>query len=339
MAKKEDKKKKVTLTILTVIAIGSLSLFTYITFTPSEKARSYGECKTLYDNKDYDGCIACFNEYVANHPKPEPPVYQMRGLSYFNKGNYKEAIDDFTEFLKTNKHSHTIYYKRGLAYEKANDPVKAEEDFKKACMYGYEVACNKKVASVGDFVDTGNETKRTANDWYNIGIGFCGTGDYKKALEPLNAAVKLDPKMTDAYLFRGLTYRKLNKYNEAMEDYNKIISLEPNNKKAFNNRGVVYWKLKKYNEALVDYNKTISLDPNDYVVYNNRGVLHFEMGNYEKALLDYNKAIELNPTFAESYWNRGVNYIKLGKTDEAKKDFKKACDLDLKDACKEMNNL
>jgi tetratricopeptide (TPR) repeat protein len=336
MAKKEDKKKIRILVVLTVIAIASISFFVYISYAPSNKAKSFEECKFFYDAKKYDACISCLNDYIKTNPESE--AIKMRGMAYYYTKQYEEAAKDFTVFLKNNTTNRVIFYQRGLTYENLGKAKEAEADFDKSCEFGYDKACNHISTALGTGVEGGVEN-RTAQDWFKIASDFVGKGDYENAVSFFNRTIELDPNMVDAYLFRGLAYRNLKKYKEAMEDYNKIISLEPNSAAAYNNRGVVYWKQGKFKEALADYNKTISLAPNDYIVYKNRGVVNFEMGNYNDALTDYNKAISLNPKFAQSYWNRAVNYLKLNKKDEAKKDFKSACDMKIDDACKAMGKL
>jgi tetratricopeptide (TPR) repeat protein len=334
---KSDKKKTRVLVILTVIAIASVSFFLYKGYAPSSKAKSFEECNLLYNGKKYDDCITCLNEYIKTNPDSE--AYRLRGMSYFYTAEYESAVKDFTNFLNKNKTNRTIYYQRGLAYEKLGSTKEAEADFKKACDFGYEKACNHMVSTVAGIApgEGGNEN-RTAADWLKIAMDFVGKGDYENAISFLNRTIELEPNMPEAYLYRGLAYRNMQKYKEALADYNKLLTIDPKSASAYNNRGVVYWKQGKHKEALDDYNKTISRAPNDYIVYNNRGVVYYEMGNYDNALADYSKAISLNPKFAQSYWNRAVNYLKLNRKDDARKDFKSACDLKIDDACKAMES-
>ncbi len=333
---KEDKRKKRLLLILSAIAVASLSFFLYISYAPSSKAKSFEECSLLFDSKKYDACISCLTEYIKTNPEPEP--YRMRGMSYFHTEQYENAVKDFTEFLNKNKTNRSMYYQRGLTYEKMGSLKEAEADFKRACDFGLEKACNHIASTLGGITSGGEGgiENRTAADWFKIATDFVDKGDYENAVSFFNRTIELEPKMTDAYLFRGLAYRNMQKYKEALADYNKLLSIEPNSAPAYNNRGVVYWKQGKHKEALADYNKTISLAPNDYIVYNNRGVVYYEMGNYDSAITDYTKAISLNSKFAQSYWNRGVSYLKLNKKEEARKDFKSACDLKIVDACTAM---
>lgn len=332
---REDKKKKRALIILTTIAVASLSFFLYTSYAPSSKAKSFEECSRLFNSKQYDNCITCLNDYVKSNPDPD--AFKMRGMSYFQTGKYENAVKDFTEFLNKNKTSRTIFYQRGLAYEKMGNTKEAEADFKRACDFGFEKACNHMVSVLsGITTGEGSTENRTAADWFTIASDFVNKGDYENAVSFFNRTIEMDPNMTEAYLFRGLAYRNMQKYKEALADYGKLLAIDPESAPAYNNRGVVYWKQGKHKEALADYNKTISLAPNDYIVYNNRGVVYYEMGNYDSALADYNKAISLNAKFAQSYWNRAVNYLKLNRKDEARKDFKSACDLKIDDACKAM---
>jgi len=324
------------LLILTAIAIASLSFFIYISYAPSSKAKSFEECSVLFDGKKYDACITCLNEYINTNPDSE--AFRMRGMSYFYSENYENAAKDFTEFLNKNKTSRAVFYQRGLTYEKMGSIKEAEADFKRACDFGLDKACNHIASGIGVITPGGEGgiENRTAADWFKIASDFVDKGDYENAISFLNRTIELDPKMTDAYLFRGLAYRNMQKYKEALADYNKMLSIDPNSAAAYNNRGVVYWKQGKHKEALADYNKTISLAPNDYIVYNNRGVVYYEMENYDSALADYTKSITLNSKFAQSYWNRAVSYLKVNKKEEARKDFKSACDLKIEDACKAM---
>ncbi|GEM_PF-2079051 len=347
MAQDEKKKKRlITLGILTVIAIGSVSFFYYISTSPTDKAKTFEACKNLYDTKNYNDCIRCFNNYetmVTSKGKPlDYQVYKYRGYSYFKTKKYKEAVKDFSEYLKKNEYSHTILFDRARAYEKLGNMDKANADIKKACEFGFERACNYKLGGTGGTLAGGGGgavKERTASDWIALGNQSLKTGKYDSATDFFTRAIELKPKNKDAYLFRGLSYRNQRNYKKALEDYNKIIDIDPNYAKAYNNRGVVYWRQKDFPKALEDYNKTLKLSPNDYIAYNNRAVIYYEMGQHENAIKDYDRAIKINPNFAESYWNRAVNYLKLNKKEEAKNDFEKACSLKLKSACDEAKKL
>ncbi len=80
--------------------------------------------------------------------------HTMRGAAYFHKGNYDQAIRDFSEAIGLNKGNYdqaiglipenmSAYSSRALAYEKIADLDSAKEDYKKACNLGAQHACEK----------------------------------------------------------------------------------------------------------------------------------------------------------------------------------------------------
>ena len=336
----DAKKKKRQLAILAVIALISVGTFLYIGLSPSDKAKSFEDCKILYDTGDFTGCVSCLNAYILENP--ESQAYLMRGNANVKIKNYEAALKDYTEYLNKNKSSHEVYYKRALVYEKLGMIEEAQNDLNISCMYEYALACNYELAKTGGGTggeSTTDESGRTAADWITTAVGYIDADNYSDAVVALNAALALDPNLTEAYLFRGLGFSRLGRYNEALDDYNKVLTTDPNNLKALNNRGVVYWKLERFDEAMNDYKTSLSISPNDYIVLNNRGVLNFQMGNLEAARTDFDKVISLKPDFAPAYLNRGVSFSKMNDTASAKRDFDKACELKLELACTEAENL
>ena len=61
-----------------------------------------------------------------------------RGVAYYNKGEYDQAIADFTEAIRLDPDNADIYHDRGLAYGKKGDESKSQADLSKAKELGYE---------------------------------------------------------------------------------------------------------------------------------------------------------------------------------------------------------
>lgn len=340
-----EKNKKKQLAILSVIAVISVSTFLYISLAPSDKAKSFEDCKNMFDTGDFTGCVNCLDAYILENP--ESQAYLMRGNANVKLKNFEEALKDYTEYLNKNKSSHEVYFKRALVYEKLGMIEEAQNDLNISCMYEYAKACNYDLAKTGGTGGGGgsgggmttDESGHTATEWITNALDYIDAENYSDAVVALNAALTLDPNSTEAYLFRGLSFSNMGRYNEALDDYNKVLTTDPKNLKALNNRGVVYWKLERYDEAMNDYKTSLSIRPNDYIVLNNRGVLNFQMGNIEAARSDFDKVISLKPDFAPAYLNRGVSYSKMDDTASAKRDFNKACELQLELACTEAEKL
>ena len=69
----------------------------------------------------------------------------------------------------------------------------------------------------------------------NLGIAYCETGQYEKAIDVYKKAVQMDPYFIDAYNNCGIAYaRKGDKVN-ALEQWNIALKINPNYKNAFLN--------------------------------------------------------------------------------------------------------
>ena len=66
--------------------------------------------------------------------------YLNRGIDNFDKGNYSEAITDFTKAIEINPDYSLAYFNRGLAYAEIDNFSQACSDWQKAYQLGYKDA-------------------------------------------------------------------------------------------------------------------------------------------------------------------------------------------------------
>lgn len=77
-------------------------------------------------------------------------------------------------------------------------------------------------------------------------------GEYEKALEDCNHAIKINPGYANSYLNRAAAYLGLRKYQRALDDCNKCIGLASYWADAYLLRAAVYDKLGEEQLALGD---------------------------------------------------------------------------------------
>jgi tetratricopeptide (TPR) repeat protein len=87
------------------------------------------------------------------------------------------------------------------------------------------------------------------------GVAYKYLGQYERAIEAFNQAIRLNPELADAYYNRGTAYGVLGRYQRAIEDFNQAIRLNPELANAHYNRGTAYGVLGRYGNAANDYNK------------------------------------------------------------------------------------
>ncbi len=100
---------------------------------------------------------------------------------------------------------------------------------------------------------------RRANTYYNA-------GDYLKALDDLDRAVKYCPETDTESLFaiyalRGECYFYLKRYAMALPELTKALEYEPTSTPLLDLRGETYYLLGKYDEAKADFTKLQRINP------------------------------------------------------------------------------
>ena len=172
----------------------------------------------------------------------------------------------------------------------------------------------------------------SATDWFDKGVNFHESGNYKEALNAYNKMIELDPQYAGAYVTRGLAYHNLGNRQQAINDYNKAIQLNPQHANAYRLRGIIHAGLKNYQEAINDYNTAIQLNPQYASAFWHRGLAYTDLGNYQQAINDFDRVIELTPQDDAAYKYRGLSYAMLGNHQQAINDYSKAIELGPKDA-------
>jgi tetratricopeptide (TPR) repeat protein len=164
-------------------------------------------------------------------------------------------------------------------------------------------------------------TQNRAVIYGSRGVGYYSKGDFDRAIEDADQAIRLNPNEPSFYYTSGLAYKKKGDFDRAIQDFNKAIRLNPNFERAYYDRGNAYIDKEEYDRAIQEFNEAIRLNPNDANNYNDRGVAYKRKGDYGRAIQDYNQAIHLNSNDTIAYFNRGDAYFAQSNLRAAIADF------------------
>ncbi len=165
-----------------------------------------------------------------------------------------------------------------------------------------------------------NEKKYILIGYSNLGYSYAMEGNYKKAIDAFEKAIKIKPDYHVAYYNKGKNYRKLKEYQNAIDAFEKAIKIKPDFHEAYYNKGAAYGELKKYQEAINAYKETIKIKPNFHVAYHgigvaynkkaidakayyNMGKIYHKLKKYKNAINAFEKAIKIKPDFHEAHRN------------------------------------
>ena len=185
--------------------------------------------------------------------------------------------------------------------------------------------------------------------YYNRGRDYAAKGDYDRAIQDYNQALRSAPNFAAAYYSRGLAYTAKGDYDRAIQDYNQALQLTPSFAAAYYNRGLAYKRKGEYEWAKSDFNKALTLGYDRATVEAllaelrreqaererekrdicyDRGNSHARNGRYDRAIQDYNQALQHDPSYVPAYNNRGVAWAVKGQYNRAIRDYDQALRLD-----------
>lgn len=131
----------------------------------------------------------------------------------------------------------------------------------------------------------------------DLGLGNCylANKEYSTALRYYEDAISLDPKNSNGWYLKGISYYQLQDYANALQCYNRAISLAPTRSEFLLARGDLFRKRGEPKNAIDSYDEALANDTTNDNLWLKRGLALHELGNYAGAAECYDKVLELNP--------------------------------------------
>lgn len=159
---------------------------------------------------------------------------------------------------------------------------------------------------------------------------WCYHGEFDKALDDCNEALKLDPKSASAHSRRGRAWAGKGELDKAIEDFSQALRLDPADAHALTHRARAYAERGEFELAVNDCNEALRLDPKSNVAYYYRGRARSMEGDAEGAIADFNESLELNPLYVPAWNARANEWYLQQKYRQAAADYDEAIRLNPK---------
>jgi tetratricopeptide (TPR) repeat protein len=155
------------------------------------------------------------------------------------------------------------------------------------------------------------QTNVKAIRYFQDGLKKVAKHDFTAAIDRFSKAIEAEPRMLDAYSFRGNAYIDLGQYEQALPDLDHVLEIDPNNHAAHYNRGIARIALGQKDSALADLDLAIQLSPAEAGYFLFRSIVHSQRDEYDLGLQDAAQAIKLGDS-KSGHNNRAVIFEKKG---------------------------
>ena len=140
------------------------------------------------------------------------------------------------------------------------------------------------------------------NEYKNLldeGIELIHQGKFKEAIESISKSIELKNDWEISYFYRAVAYQANENMEEAILDYTKAIKLNPKMCDAYYNRAKIMLEIKKceinLDKIIDDLNMALSLDENFLDALFAMAAALKKKGDYHKALEYLDRLLQLQP--------------------------------------------
>ena len=107
---------------------------------------------------------------------------------------------------------------------------------------------------------------------------------YDEAVKSLDKATDIDPKNSDAWYYKGLSFYNLQRYLEAVKSLDKATDIDPKNGDAWYYKGLSFYNLQRYLEAVKSLDKATDIDPKNRDAWYYKGLSFYNLQRYLEAV-------------------------------------------------------
>jgi tetratricopeptide (TPR) repeat protein len=288
-------------------------------FAQSRRAKAYREAG------DYDRSIADVDAVLRRLPGVVE-MYLLKANDLYGQGKAAEGVQTAAALTNADPQNAYAHVVAARIYAKFGRKAEAMEEFDKALKIEPQAYV---------YVNRSNIRDRT---------------DYVARLADLDAALKLDPKSSDALKERAVVFADQRNFAGAIAMWTAVLADHPDDRTALIERGIAYgssgqdalaekdfaaarshatgaetlnnmcWEKATHgvalSSALADCDAALAKAPSDGQILDSRAFVLLRLGRLDEALSAYDAAIEHMPTRAASLYGRAV--VEARKGDKAK---------------------
>ena len=241
--------------------------------TPPAPAKPASQARPIIYKLLYGFSVAVSVLFLLLRLLPSAESVNKRGVAHAKKGEYDQAIADYTEAIKKWGGKDYLYYNRSLSYKRKKEYDKA----------------------IADLTETLRLNPKYTDAYSSRGDAYDEIKEYAKALADYDQAIALKPDKAYLYYDRAIVHMHVGDDDKALADYDESLRRDPKDASAYLNRGIVQNRKGDHDKAIADYTEAIRLNSKNATGYYNRALAYDAKHDHERAITDFEQAMQLNP--------------------------------------------
>ena len=149
----------------------------------------------------------------------------------------------------------------------------------------------------------------SAMAYQEIAKNLDALGQYEKAIQACNRALKLDKNLVVPHIILANAYFVAKQYDKSEAEALKALKLDSGLDSAYSVLGSVALKQRQFSRAVRYYKKAVQLRPTRIVHHHNLGLAYEWDDQYAKASREYKHALKLDYSF-DTFWKIVLSYYK-----------------------------
>ncbi|MDJ0518128.1 MAG: tetratricopeptide repeat protein [Trichodesmium sp. MO_231.B1] len=272
----------------------------------------------LANSKFYEAIATC-EEIISL--KPDAVAYQIMGKVWVEMNKIDQAIAAYQKSLEVNPDVAEVYISLGELYVQQQRQSEAITAYQKAIKFAPDLKDGYRnlveVLLAQGKVDEAAELSynaliqhpswTTPQEFCILGKGLIEEGKTKQGITCFEQAIKLDPKLWEAYYSLGEIFSSQQNWDEAVKYYRQVVELNSESIESYYGLGKALAEKEKWQEAIACYQQVIKLNAHQIQaiypesednidiaeVYHLLGNALQEIGKLDESVEAYQRAIEL----------------------------------------------
>ena len=273
--------------------------------------------ESLFDAGDLSGSDDLYSAIVRSYPEAAEAYFGL-GRIRLSRGHTADARIDFVKACELFPPYGAAHYELAQVDRKLG---KAEESQQEIGLY---LQHRTLVPPVEDpFRDELRQLDRAAPSLLERGVELKDAGRLQDAIAATERALQLDPKLVRGHINLIILYGETGEFQKAEEHYQAAVKLNPDQfPDAYYDHGVLLIKEGKLAEAEAALRKALEINPRYADAHNDLGYLLESQGRIAEAAGQYRAALEDEPDFRRAHFNLGRILVNEGHYQEGIEQLK-----------------